>query len=476
MSKININIIPWEEASKRLKSSNKIIHDLLAPISLQLKKNKKNYFYQLDYGFGAEVICDGQMVALAKNKDGNYINEKNVRFFPEGFSGNKQNDFKLFVDDCGQDTDHPLSIVTNNYIEIYCTKKSSLQSVGEYSFPLNIFKKGDLFGVWGSVNSVCKIKGTGFFPWNAVAGKACIIPLFPEPQYKKSSDLYRKSFSEIFRHQSNTKDGIISIANEVLGSSLFSQIIIIPKSYYSDLPNEKSEVRNFKFQLREYLFKTAWEQTKTVRDMPWNDRKLIEDFESGFKSVIDIKGHVFAFNFAKHLLNIVQGSSFILKPVEESDEILFDVFRKLVSEFAKHSDKSGTLLDYTTPVFLHYEKLHSKNTKGIELTHSPSINIELPDVRLDIMSNIMQAFVDRGKMTSILKSKGFDISLNYFKESGTGHARNIDRYIESELLPLYNQFLPESHFKKLQSAHMKVKLPKSPSLFNSFLQIERTNW
>ena len=205
MSDIYIKVNSWSDVAKKIESANKVLHDLIAPISDMLITDMQDHFYQMNFMFGEAVIREGQMMALEKDRNGNYANESKIKFVPEGFSGKRQNDFKKFVEDCEQNTDHPLSIVTSNYIEIFCTKRSSLQSVGEYSFPLNIIEKGNLFGVWGSVNSIFKVDETDYYPWNAVAGKACIIPLFPEPQHKKSSDHYRKKFSTIFSKEDGTR-------------------------------------------------------------------------------------------------------------------------------------------------------------------------------------------------------------------------------------------------------------------------------
>jgi hypothetical protein len=171
----------------------------------------------------------------------------------------------------------------------------------------------------------------------------------------------------------------------------------------------------------------------------------------------------------------------LLKPVSLNDGVLFDVFKQLVEQFKEHSDRTGSLLEYTTPIFLHYTKLSKENPKGIEFTHSPSINMLLPGTRMDTMKdNIMYKIFFNHKVEKYLKERGCEISLKYYKEKPkingkrVGSVDNTPRYvtdlkeyIENDLFELYSSILP---------ANTKIRLPKAPALFNSFVQIERTNW
>jgi hypothetical protein len=221
-----------------------------------------------------------------------------------------------------------------------------------------------------------------------------------------------------------------------------------------------------KYKFREYLYESAWGQTKNLREMAWDDKELM--------SQLEINEPDYAFHLIKHIINISLGNSFLLKPVSFNDGVLYDVFKNLVEKFKFYSDRRGNLLDYSTPIFLHYTKLNKENPRGIELTHSPSINMFLPGTRLDTMKhNIMYQIFFKNRVQEYLKNKGFEIKLKYFKEKSNNstnspwYVTGLNEYIETELTSLYSLILPKN---------MNVKLPKSPSLFNSFIQIERTKF
>ncbi|MEI6681658.1 MAG: hypothetical protein WCO44_03470 [Bacteroidota bacterium] len=482
MGNFEVRMVNWKEASPKLKIVNKTLHDLIEPINRHFKTVKQDYFYLMDFKFSERVIKDGQMVALERDRYGNYLHKDKIVLNAGSFSVDKEDDLNRFIEDCGKDSDHPLSVVTKGYVEVYCTQPSAYKLNGsehEYSFPLNIIETGGLFGVYGSINSIFSDYKENFYGWNAVAGKACILPLIPEPLPNKSHLLYRKKFNDIFPESDQVLTGIFNMTNQLLGNDSFSEILIIPEKYYIRDKDDSPELVFAKHKLKEYLYQVSWSQTKSIREMVWDDKELMLMFK--------LDNPDFTFHLIKHIANIVNGNAYLLKPVSENDGILFDVFKNLVEKFKSFSDRTGDLLDYTTPIFLHYVKLDKNNPKGLELTHSPSINLRLPPTNSESMrDSIMRQILVGKKISEKLKKNGHDISIQYFKQipkekkdeknkerekdeknNDNDFLLGIDKYIDNELTQLYSKYLPQGK---------SVKLPQTPSLFNSFIQIEKKNW
>lgn len=457
MSKFRVQILKWNEVSKEIRDANPDLHSLMDSIAQNMQGS---YVYKLRLKFGEPIIENGTTIFLRKE------NLPEIEFEPKGFFGNSNTDLKTFIEDCGADVDHPLSLVVKNYLEIYCNHSSSYKLSGllteeNYAFPLNIINKGDLFGVWGAVNSVFKKWNKNLYGWHAVGGKICILPLLPEELAEGKADiLYRQNFSKIFPDSKGPLEGIINNINFLLNDETFTELIIIPERFYIiDKNKEKSNIEIAKLKLRDFLFCTAWEQTQVLRDMVWSDKELMLSLN---KDKTDME-----FYLTKHIYNIVTEKSFLLKPVDSNDGILFDSFKDLVNRFHDIKKGSKNLLNNTTPVFLHYTKLDDKNLKGIELLHTPSMNIILPKTRNEEMKDIiMYNILKQHDLEKFLKSKGYEVIIKYYKlvsSSYPNYVSHLQEYIDKELTPLYSKLLFNG----------PVRLPKSPKLFNSFIHIEK---
>ena len=477
MGNLDVRLLKWDATKDRIGVVNRPLFDLLEPIALSLKEQKRDYLYLMSFKFGEKIIDNGQMIALLKDMQGEYKNLNNVIFhvdskiFP-GISTDSLRD--QFIVDCGKDPDHPLALVIKNQIEIYSennilySKKPKSEGTPRWAFPLNIIKEGELFGVYGSVNSTLEDYKKSNYGWSGAAGKACILPLFPGTTGGQSSSPYRNKFAQIFSDDTeDPHEGIMHITNEILGSSDFAEIIIIPESYFKKDSSDNNELRNAKIMLREFLFKIAWEQSTLSRELSRDDKILMSFF--------GIKSPGLTFHIIKHIINIAEGRSFFLKPVSESDGILFDVFKHLVAKFKNLSNHRNNLLNYATPLFLHYAKLTQENPKGIEFIHCPSINIHWPEIRADeIRDTIIPPVFNGQKMVKYLKSRDLNMSLKYFKvlpkselksDKNSNFVRDLKEYIATDLNNIYSSVL---------GPNQKVILHRSaPALYNSFIHIEK---
>lgn len=476
MSNLSIVLEKWDQIKSKIEGVNKDLFDLIEPIALILKKRKKDYLYSMRFKFGEKVIENGQMVALAKDENGNYenLNRLSFEFDPEALTkGFDLNIRDMFIKDCGQDPDHPLAVVTKNYIEISSLHDPHFsqdpKKVSRWPFPLNVIKEGDLFGVFGSVNSIFETYEKENYEWNASAGKSCILPLFPGITDGQSSASYRNRFSKIFSDDTESPhDGIIFTANEILGDCNFAEIVIIPECYFKEEAGDGGELRGAKTRLREFLFKIAWEQSKESREISFEDKVLLKHFM--------IKEPGLTFHLIKHIINIAEGNAFVLKPVSDNDGLLFEVFKNLVDKFSGNSSQAQDLLNYATPVFMHYVKLDNKNPSGIEFIHSPSINMAWPEISAAQIRDIyIRPIFDAQKMQKFFKKKGIDAELQYYKKppnrevkedkKNASYVRNINEFIDINLSNAYKSLLGKDN---------KVILHRSvPGVYNSFIHIER---
>jgi hypothetical protein len=475
MSNLNIVLEKWDVVKNKVSTANQTLFNILDPIACFLKHEKKDYIYSLQFKYGEKIIDNGQMVALSKDEQGNYINLDKLKFkynpatLCKVFDSNIKN---RFINDCGQDPDHPLALVIKNYIEISSLHEPHFfldsKKVSRWPFPLNIIRKGELFGVFGSINSIFDTYEKDNYKWNASSGKSCFLPLFPGINGGQSSAPYRNRFSQMFSDETESpQDGIIFTANEILGSNNFSEIIIIPECYLKDGSDDVEELRRAKAKFREFLFRIAWEQSKISREISFEDKALMRYFA--------IEDPGLTFHLIKHIINIAHGKAFILKPVSNDDDILFEVFKNLIGKFNGSNGKYPDLLKYATPAFMHYTKLDCDNPNGIEFLHSPSINMAWPEISAAQIRDIyIRPIFDGQKMQRYFKTKGIDVDLHYYKtppnrtvkedKKNASYVRNIYEYFDN-LNDSYSGLLGKNN---------KVIVHRSvPGVYNSFINIER---
>ena len=446
MEKFKVSKLKWDKVGTKIKSVNPDFHSVINSIARQLNSTGRDFIFSLKLKFGQKFIQDGKMIALAKDFDKKYINTTLLSFS----ENNEENEKAIdeFLACVGNTAGHPLSIITENYIEIFCENYSPYCLPGgeayskKYFFPLNQLKQGDVFGVWEAINLIFNYSDHNFEGWDAVAGKNCFISILPVNKSGVSSAEYRAEFSDIFKNMVTSEEGFVSLVNEKYGKDYFTEILIIPEHFYMYSKGDNENMQLSKSKLREFIFKTGWQQEEKIKIPNWND------WESLLKG-LDKKDIGLIYTLKQHFINIVTSKAFGIKPIDNNDPLFFEVVSDLVKKFRTIKTgrkKDKTLLDYCFPLFFHYT-LFDTNDWIFEISHSPSINVVLPPIKLDDFKPTFEnQFINGDKLKKLFENFGINTDVTFYakpsKKSGK-KIKTMEDFIQENIASIYSHLLVE---------------------------------
>jgi len=444
MEKLKISKLNWAQISSKIKSVNSKFHAAISPIAAQLDSDNLAFVYSLKLKFGQKFIENGKMIALIKDSSDKYLNTQLLEFTEDNDDNQKLiNEFLTYA---GNTCGHPLSIISENYIEIFCESYSPYCLSGDaayqkkYFFPLNQLGKGEVFGVWEAINLIIDDSKYDSKGWDAVAGKNCFLSILPENKSGVSSAEYRREFSAIFNKMTNSKDGFISLVNEKYGKDYFTEIIIIPEQFYTKLKKDDDNMQLIKSKLRELIFKIGWQQEEKIRIPNW------EDWESLLKG-LHKKDIGLIYTLKQHFINIATNKAFGIKPVDRKDPLFFEVVSDLVKKFRTIKLDRGTnksLLDYCFPLFFHYT-LFNDNDWVFEISHSPSVNVVLPPIKLDDFKPTFEShFIDGDQLKNLFKSIGLSADVHFYAKKSKKSSQEIktmEHFVEDNISTIYSGLL-----------------------------------
>ncbi len=134
-----ISVTTWADISAKVpkNSPNREIYSALDQVSKSLSDPGGNYVYIVRFEFGDKIITNGRFEKDDMEMENNAWNKTLF-------------DFKTDVNY----SDDPLGIVLNNYVEVYTENKSitDKNQIYQYTIPLKIIGKGDLFGLFGTLD------------------------------------------------------------------------------------------------------------------------------------------------------------------------------------------------------------------------------------------------------------------------------------------------------------------------------------
>lgn len=466
MEKFNISKLTWKQVSSKIKTANKDFYALANPIAKHLNSIQKDFVYSLKLKFGQRFIEDSKMVVLKRDSKNDFENKSLIHFSNNQTENEKH--VQEFLNCIGNTGGHPLSLIVENYIEIYCHQRSpySLYKQDayskEYSFPLNQLMVGDMFGVWEAIHLIINDNSYIFEGWDAVAGKRCFKTTLPENKPGLSSNEYRSSFASIFNDMPTAEEGFISLVNEKHGREYFTEILIIPEHFYKHLQEDNENIQLLKSRLRELIFKIGWQQEETIKIATWKEKEIFVGLSK--------KDIGFIFYLRQHFVNMATNKAFGLKPVDKSDSLFFDVVQDLVTKFKeiKQNKNSGlTLLDYNFPLFFHYSLLQDADWL-FEMTHSPSINIMLPQIKLEeFKPTIEHFFIDSNNLKTLLDRNGISSNIVFYAEKSKTagkKTKSMEDFINERLSNIYNSLLGNQK---------SLVISKYPWFFNGLMVIEK---
>lgn len=347
----------WEEIPEI--SSKDVSSKLFSTINMiyESLEEHKRYAYVLEIDFGDFVIREG------------VINKKDIKGF----------DLKSFTDDINYSED-PLALVIQNQIEVYtintCDNRrriikrydsNSDNSIveKEYIVPLNVIKKGDFYGVFGTLDYLSKIelRAEHGMNWSAVAGLSSFILDFP---FFYSTVNIRDNYKEYFEQYDNKnyypyyysgKEQIDFI--RCFLSNYKTRVVYFPKHILT------TENENLWENLHYYLLIKGWEQYSPLRSAAFHDKVYTDILK-----IKTLKNNAeFIIKLFDHLRNVFLGNGKILRPLKPNENhFLNDALRVFKENCRNYFNENKK---HILPLCYIYDDSSSVDVGILSLTNLP---------------------------------------------------------------------------------------------------------
>ncbi len=398
-----INVISWDDAREMLPTSNpnKAFCDLVSNVYNTLKQDKKHYVYHIQLEFGDKFIEQGKRYLF---EDNGFTFENKIN----GVNKNK-NDFKQDLKYLEQTVD-PLGMVLKNHIEVYSENELLNITGNKYRVHLNTIKAGELFGLYGTLDSFISDTEIGNQDWYAMAGNSCFEILFP---FSNNTD-----YDKITKDTNPNKDFVnkqiaISIDEKI---AFFKKYINISDNHWrTDIiyfPKHFIEANNSEFKIK--LYQIGWAQSKASRNFLFENKALsdiIDDVDS--KSALKNNKHLLNF-LLDYIIKASKGNAYVLKPLKDENHILRIALEKFKDDISAYLSKDQSY----NPAILYYDTIINNNDWGCLAIDSIPILLNYPKITLNNLESDLNE----------IKTKSTGLSLpDFYTTADKGSGRN--RYI-----------------------------------------------
>lgn len=414
-----------------------------------LTPKERQFCFEASFPFGTEIIVSGRSCLLDPNYQGADWSDSFRKL------GGKEV-HKVFKMECDKNSDHPLSLVLENEVEVYSERMVSYKDehAGPLTetllFPLNRFGVGEWFGTFGTNDIIVAHepkpksspahkqmkKGEGGAvsskrQWGAMAGRVCLSFNFPPPVKTVAVEL-REAFPEIFTNASTdykvavtktTKqdaelivtgfhkvvfDEFRRIAQSLKGSTS-TRVLIIPDHYFILGERDRPKLKAAKRELQRGLLIAGWDQSEDLRDALWRQREARELSEATEDNGADL--------MRSHLLDVVIQDGFCLRPVTAEDPVVYEAWKALCTRW---SDQN--VWDKCFPLLLTYGQGVPKSglPAAILAKHMADNITALTEDDLKRLDRFTRKGVRAGddiakKVTDVLNEKGHtDVECKYY--------------------------------------------------------------
>lgn len=364
MKQYTVNIIPWEQARKRLPKNheNENVFRALDKVATKLKDKKQDYVYEIELEFGDKFIVNSENILV------NNISKINKEHYPslqELTLRNLQNDL-----DYGND---PMAIVVDNQVEVSTInecegrtrkikeRKRGIDASEQYRVPLNIFSKGDIFGVFGTLNFLFngeKSKPTLFNGWDGFAGSSSLLVEFPFFYGEKIT--IPEDVKDIFALEAKDskyepgKENIEFVKRFTPSTrQLSTKLIFVPINFLQ-------KITDYDFLNLKYLISLIGVKQYSLLGQYSLDVKAISE---AVHSVGAIKGSMLDFylHLYELITNVKQGKNFAYIPISSLSE---HYLSPVLENFKVNNSRYFSTKQAWEPLIFTYSKLDNTITKG----------------------------------------------------------------------------------------------------------------
>ena len=163
MSKIVLEKKDWDAVKQKVEKLNP---EFYRHVEDTAKHISKPYLYEATIPFYVDIIDKG----------------RTNLFNPDYLKGGSETVNSILSDFSGQGK-QPLGFVSQGLVEVYNSNSYVYENFGdlEYTFPLRLFKEGEIFGTFEVMDFLSEYKDAKY-SYSASSGHHSIYPLIPDPE------------------------------------------------------------------------------------------------------------------------------------------------------------------------------------------------------------------------------------------------------------------------------------------------------
>jgi len=238
----------------------------------------------------------------------------------------------------GDAPEDPLGIVLKGHIEVYTHSNITFRKCAlsnqffppiakedKPRIPLRLIKHGEMFGVYGTLNTMVGSRTPANLDWHVATGRACMIllghPLIVEATYEGGIPKWCKDFLASRNETVKSKDQkerIISIVRDTISKKMSD----LPKTELYLFPRvwiENWIKQNQKALL--HLHNVGWKQASDTLYASFENRKLELQVQTAVDAKLSTEAQMVIERFCSHLMQAVDGNSPVLLFTNLSEEV-----------------------------------------------------------------------------------------------------------------------------------------------------------
>lgn len=316
MKPFSSELISWEVARKKMLD----VEGQAKEFARLLPKEGLPDVWRVSYGFGFPVITHGRI--NIPPTEGKFLSD--LRYQIKGEDP--------FLGD-------PLGLVLKGTVEIYTHSNVSFGSEKKKEIPLrdwlpladdshrnrtrillNVLHPGDLFGVFGTVDTLMGQRPSVTLDWHASAGRACLVLIGPPAiiqQYDTPSNggkgyPWIRAYTVPSEHVHAGAKKFESLLMEIRGAMNCEcepiEVLLFPKKWIEVLSKSKDA------RLR--LHEIYWKQTFPLRNAPFEDQTIADALSEILGETVledDDTSRRIIESFCSHLIKATRGDSPVLR-------------------------------------------------------------------------------------------------------------------------------------------------------------------
>lgn len=368
----------------------------------------------------------------------------------------------------GPTPEDPLGIVLKGHIEVYTHSNITFRDCAlsnqffppksnedKPRIPLRLIKQGEMFGVFGTLNTIVGSRTPVDVDWHVATGRACLVllghPLIVERTHKGNLPKWCKDFLSSRNEGVQSKD-VKNRIIEIVQETITRKIPDLPKTELYLFPSvwiEEWIKNNDKALL--HLHNVGWKQASDTLYASFENRKIELEVQPVADKKLSSEAQMVIERFCSHLMQAADGNSPVLLFIHLSEEV--STIQQALNDLRSQNQLNIKSMAYFPVLRVGEYRCLQPNESGIT---SPmfaplltgDVSVEQPNIR---WYQAIQNVVDK-----ITKNRSFEF-ISKGKWNRTKNEKDTVASLGLKGVDQKNKFL--SYFVKVTRAHNDEIIP-----------------